>query len=285
MTPRLIVGAAALAVLGLGFLVWNALLPRERGAPIFAPVSSQTVPASPEAIVEEVPPPDPPPTESACVPVPALELPPLDDSDDFIRAQMDACLASLLSDGLPDGSPNGLPNGTADILRRAAAVVENAARGELSRGRFALIEAPAGEFRTETRGDRHYIDNATFRRYDAVVDALTCMPPERIASLTRLLRPLLAQAMRELGLPEADVDAMVDGALAAILAVQFPALPVEVVREDALFKYADAEIEAASGLTKQLVRLGPDNLARLQRYAEQVLAVRRQPPSETACVD
>ncbi len=281
MTPRLIVGAAALAVLGLGFLVWNALLPRERGAPIFAPVSSQTVPASPEAIVEEVPPPDPPPTESACVPVPAPGLPPLDDSDDFIRTQMDACLAAFFS----GGSPNGLPDGTADILRRAAAVVENAARGELSRGRFALIEAPAGEFRTETRGDRHYIDNATFRRYDAVVDALTCMPPERIASLTRLLRPLLAQAMRELGLPEADVDAMVDGALAAILAVQFPALPVEVVREDALFKYADAEIEAASGLTKQLVRLGPDNLARLQRYAEQVLAVRRQPPSETACVD
>ena len=282
MTPRLIVGAAALAILGLGFLVWNALLPRERGAPIFAPVSSQTVPASPEAIVEEVPPPDPPPTESACVPVPALELPPLDDSDDFIRAQMDACLASLLSDGSPDGSPNG---GTADILRRAAAVVENAARGELSRGRFALIEAPAGEFRTETRGDRHYIDNATFRRYDAVVHALTCMPPERIASLTRLLRPLLAQAMRELGLPEADVDAMVDAALAAILAVQFPALPVEVVRGDALFKYADAEIEAASGLTKQLLRLGPDNLARLQRYAGQVLAVLRQPASETTCVD
>ena len=281
MTPRLIVGAAALAVLGLGFLVWNALLPRERGAPIFAPVSSQTVPAAPPAIVEKVPPPDPPPTESACVPVPAPGLPPLDDSDDFIRTQMDACLAAFFS----GGSPNGLPDGTADILRRAAAVVENAARGELSRGGFALIEAPAGEFRTETRGDRHYIDNATFRRYDAVVDALTCMPPERIASLTRLLRPLLAQAMRELGLPEADVDAMVDDALAAILAVQFPALPVEVVRGDALFKYADAEIEAASGLTKQLVRLGPDNLARLQRYAEQVLAVRREPPSETACVD
>ncbi len=281
MTPRLIVGAAALAVLGLGFLTWNALLPRERGAPIFAPVSSQTVPAAPPAIVEKVPPPDPPPTESARVPVPAPELPPLDDSDDFIRTQMDACLAALFS----GGSPNGMPDGTADILRRAAAVVENAARGELSRGRFALIEAPAGEFRTETRGDRRYIDNATFRRYDAVVDALTCMPPERIASLTRLLRPLLAQAMRELGLPEADVHAMVDGALAAILAVQFPALPVEVVREDALFKYADAEIEAGSGLTKQLLRLGPDNLARLQRYAEQVLAVLRQPPSETACVD
>ena len=277
MTRRLIAGAAALAVLGLGFLVWNALLPRERDAPIFAPASSQMVPAAPPAIVEKVPPPDPPPTESACVPVPAPELPPLDDSDDFIRTQMDACLAALFSDGSPDG--------TADILRRAAAVVENAARGELSRSRFALVEAPAGEFRTETRGDRHYIDNATFRRYDAVVDALTCMPPERIASLTRLFRPLLAQAMRELGLPEADVDAMVDGALAAILAVQFPALPVEVVREDALIRYADAEIEAASGLTKQLLRLGPDNLARLQRHAGQVLAVLRQPPSETACDD
>ena len=277
MTRHLIAGAAALAVLGFGFLLWNALVPRERDVPIFAPTTPQTAPASPSAIVEEAPVPEPPPTESACVPVSAPELPPLDDSDDFIRTQVDVCLAALFPDGSPDG--------TADILRRAAGVVENAARGELSRGRFALIEAPAGEFRTETRGDRHYIDNATFRRYDAVVDALTCMPPERIASLTRLFRPLLAQAMRELGLPEADVDAMVDGALAAILAVQFPALPVEVVREDALIRYADAEIEAASGLTKQLLRLGPDNLARLQRHAGKVRAALRRPPSQMACGD
>ena len=284
MTRHLIAGAAALAVLGFGFLLWNALVPRERDVPIFAPTTPtppQTAPASPSAIVEETLAPEPPPTESACVPVPAPELPPFDDSDDFILTQVDACLAALF----PDGSPNGSPDGTADILRRAAGVVENAARGELSRGRFALVEAPAGEFRTETRGDRHFIDNATFRRYDAVVDALTCMPPERIASLTRMFRPLLAQAMRELGLPEADVDAMVDGALAAILAVQFPALPVEVVREDALFRYADAEIEAASGLTRQLLRLGPDNLARLQRHAGKVRAALRRPPSQMACGD
>ena len=281
MTRHLIAGAAALAVLGFGFLAWNALVPRERDVPIFAPTTPQTAPASPSAIVEEAPVAEPPPTESACVPVPAPELPPFDDSDDFIRTQVDACLAALF----PDGSPDGSPNGTADILRRAAGVVENAARGELSRGRFALIEAPAGEFRTETRGDRHFIDNATFRRYDSVVDALTCMPPQRIASLTRLFRPLLAQAMRELGLPEADVDAMVDGALAAILAVQFPALPVEVVRKDALIRYADAEIEAASRLTKQLLRLGPDNLARLQRHAGKVRAALRRPPSQMACGD
>ncbi len=277
MTRHLIAGAAALAVLGFGFLLWNALLPRERDVPIFAPTTPQTAPASPSAIVEEAPVPEPLPIESACVPVSAPELPPLDDSDDFIRTQVDVCLAALFPDGSPDG--------TADILRRAAGVVENAARGELSRGRFALVEAPAGEFRTKTRGDRHYIDNATFRRYDAVVDALTCMPPERIASLMRLFRPLLAQAMRELGLPEADVDAMVDGALATILAVQFPALPVEVVREDALFRYADAEIEAASPLTRQLLRLGPDNLARLQRHAGKVRAALRRPPSQMACGD
>ena len=243
MTRHLIAGAAALAVLGFGFLLWNALVPRERDVPIFAPTTPQTAPASPSAIVEEAPVPEPLPIESACVPVSAPELPPLDDSDDFIRTQVDVCLAALFPDGSPDGSPDGLPDGS-----------------------------PNG-------GDRHFIDNATFRRYDAVVDALTCMPPERIASLTRMFRPLLAQAMRELGLPEADVDAMVDGALAAILAVQFPALPVEVVREDALFRYADAEIEAASGLTRQLLRLGPDNLAETRGGACRAA----RPPSQMAC--
>ena len=73
MTRHLIAGAAALAVLGLGFLAWNALLPREREAPVFAPASSQTVPASFPAIIEESPPPEPPRTESGCMQVPAEE--------------------------------------------------------------------------------------------------------------------------------------------------------------------------------------------------------------------
>ena len=173
MTNRhLIAGAAALAVLGLGFLAWNALAPPDSDAPVYVPVPEPLVP---ESTVEEAPPLllD----QSDCVPVDAPELPALDDSDDFVRTQMDDCLAALVAD-----------DGPADILRRVVAVVENAARGELSRGRLAL-KGPAGNFSVTTLGDRHYIDDATFRRYDPVVDALTCVPPERLASLVRLLRP------------------------------------------------------------------------------------------------
>ena len=267
MTNRhLIAGAAALAVLGLGFLAWNALAPADSEAPVFVPVPEQAVP---EPMVEQAP--SSVEDESDCVPVPVPDLPALDDSDDFVRMQMDDCLAALFAD-----------DGPADILRRVVALVENAARGELSRGRLAL-KAPAGKFSVTTQGDRHYIDDATFRRYDPVVDALTCVPPERLASLVRMLRPLLAHALRDLGLPEADVDAVVDDALRAVLAVPVPSLPIEVVETDKGYAYAHVKLEAADPLSKQLVRLGPDNLLRLQRHVQELRSLLRGP--DPACVD
>lgn len=277
MTRHLIAGAAALAILGLGFLAWNALVPRERDTPVFVPVPERESPDPARNIVEEETAPPELSEESGCVPVAAPDLPPLDESDDFVLAQTDACVAALLS-----GSSNGTPDVPEDLLRRVTALVENAARGELSRGRLALIEAPAGEFRVEQRGDRYYIDAGTFRRYDAAVAALTCVPPDRLAALVRLLRPLLTQALRELGFPDADADTVLDNAFREILAVPIPQLPIEVVRTDGAYAYAHAKLEAASPLSKQLVRLGPDNLDRLQRHVQELRSLLRGP--EPACV-
>lgn len=241
---------------------------REPDTPVFAPVLEEAPAAVPAADEEGVE-----PSESqvdSCVTVPEPELPPLEDSDEFVRTQVDDCLAAVFPD-----------DGPIDILRRVVAVLENAARGELSRAGAALLEGPAGEFRVRARGDRYYIDDANFRRYDPVVDALTCVPPERLASLVQLFRPLLAQSLRELGLPEADVDAVVDDALREMLAVPIPQLPIEVVRADGAYAYAHAKLEAASPLSKQLVRLGPDNLHRLQRHIQELRNLLRGP--EPAC--
>lgn len=269
-TPHLIAGAVALAIVGFGFLLWNALMLREPETPVFAPVPKEVPEPVPAAVEEGAA-----TSESqvdSCVTVPQPELPPLEDSDDFVRTQVDDCLAAVFPD-----------DGPIDILRRVVAVLENAARGELSRAGVALLEGPAGEFRVQTRGGRYYIDDANFRRYDPVVDALTCVPPERLASLVRLFRPLLAQSLRELGLPEADVDAVVDDALREILAVPVPLLPIEVVRTDKGYAYAYAKLEAASPVSKQLVRLGPDNLVRLQRHVGEVRTALRK--LEPVCVD
>ena len=272
MMRHLIAGAAALAILGLGFLAWNALVPREPDAPVFAPVPEPEDRSFVPGTTGEAIAPAESPARAACVPVPDPRLPGLGESDPFVLAEIDDCLTALMPD-----------EGPVDMLRRMAAVLENAARGELSRAGSALIEGPAGEFTVKKQGDRYYIDEATFRRYDPVVDSLTCVPPERLASLVRLFRPLLAQALRELGLPSADVGTVVDDALREILAVPAPLLPIEVVKTDKGFSYAYGKLEAASPLSKQLVRLGPDNLVRLQRHVSEVRAELRQP--DPACVD
>ena len=93
----------------------------------------------------------------------------------------------------------------------------------------------------------------------------------------------MAQALRDLGLPEADLGTVVDDALKAILTVPVPSLPIEVVETDKGYAYAHVKLEAADPLSKQLVRLGPDNLVRLQRHVHELRGLLRGP--DPACVD
>ena len=255
MTRHLIAGAAALAILGLGFLAWNALVPRERDTPVSCARSRAGDRRHPPGkIVEEgtshgrIR----PWTNPSVVPVAAPELPPLDESDEFVLAQLDE---------LPRRACFGLAERLAERPRGPSAARDGSGGDRGARRTFARPCGASSRRPPANSGSSNAESGTTsmprtFHRYDAAVDALTCVPPERLAALVRLLRPLLMQALRELGLPDADVDTVLDNALRAILSVPIPQLPIEVVRADGAYTYAHAKLEAASPLSKQLVTAG-----------------------------
>ena len=199
---------------------------------------------------------------------PAVEpptLPPLDESDAFIREQANGTrlpLAWTVADNL---------------ARRASVIIENASRGELPPKRGGLLP-PLGAFPVRQEGQRFFMDASGYRRFDPYLDQLEAIDPARLAECIRLLRPLLDEALNELGYADGP-QAGVSAAIERILAVPEPTAgaDVELVQPKVLFQYADPRLESLSVLQKQVLRMGPENVRRLKAYADRLLPLLADP--------
>jgi hypothetical protein len=183
---------------------------------------------------------------------PAIELPDLNVSDDFMLTQ-------LQEFDLPEMWTN-----REDLLRRLAVVVDNAAEGKYPARQLGFL-APTGSFKIQREGERLFVDPAGYERFDTHVDVLTAMDPERVASMLELISPLLQEGMRELGNTRS-VETELKQAIDEVMAVPVRRQRLELIQPNVLYEYADPRLEDLSDLQKQVLRMGPDNVARLQRY-------------------
>ncbi len=190
-------------------------------------------------------------------PIPA-SLPSLDDSDPSV---VDALT------GWPV-EPEWLGQG--DLLRRLAALLDNAAQGNEPRKQLAFL-LPGQGFSVVSVDGELQMSERSFARFDAYIDLLEAYPAEQSAAFLVLYAPLLDAALRELGRPDADSLALVRRSVANVVAVSIPQGGLALERTERGFKFADENVEAASELEKQLLRLGPENLARLQRYSRELV--------------
>jgi len=252
---------AALVILGMTYYLRQqdarpaAVAPVPPAQP--APPASAPVVSEP-AVLEDTPP-------SPVITEPSLVLPPLDDSDAFVRER----LAGSLPEAWLEKD---------DLLRRLSVVIENAARGEIPRrqlgflapeGRFLVREVPAADTgagsATQPGDVRLFIDPRSYRRYDPYLDILENLPPETLARVLLDTYPLLEKAMAELGARSHVLGQLLDG-IDEVLMVPVIREDVALVRPKVLYEYADPDLEALSQLQKQVLRMGPDNVARAQAY-------------------
>lgn len=221
---------------------------------------------------EPVPVPGPRPAEPARRPQPmpvaepAIVLPDLDASDPFLRE----LLAGV---ELPQ---NWIDRD--DLVRRLAVVIENAARGEYPRRQLGFL-APSGRFRVVERQGRLFVDPDNYRRFDGYLDVLEGLDPRTAAELLSLIEPLLAVAMGELG-SDGSVSDQIDAAVAEVMAVPDVVGEVELAQPKVLYEYADPALEALSPLQKQVLRMGPENAARLKRYVAEMAVALQPDPSD-----
>lgn len=241
------------------------------------PAPEPAVEPAPKALPQPEPPrpdpaeniaaaPDIPEPDVAVQPAPVAEPEPVPPTPEELDAQL---REQLEESGLTAPPQLNTVISTPFLLDRTVSAIDQVARGYVPL-RALNLQRPADKFSVRREAQRRYIDERSYDRYDDLVDAVTSLSPDTVASAFQGSRKLLADAYAGLGYPADAVDNATVAALDVILAAPVVRGPIEVTSKGALWAYADADLEARSDVEKQLMRLGPDNLEALQRWARDI---------------
>lgn len=214
----------------------------------------------------------PPPTESSPArenPAPApsgreepadieevVKLPPLSESDSFLREMLGGLsnhplLASFLD--------------TDDLVRKIVVSVANVAEGTSPRKQLHHVR-PEERFTALETAERIVVDPESYRRYDAPAELFSSLDAAAVARLYRTLEPLFQEAHRELGLSErSGFRDTLSRAIAVLLAVPVVERPIRLRAVSVNYEFEDPALEKLSPAQKHLVRMGPENTRRVQR--------------------
>lgn len=238
---RRAIAGLAVAAVAAGAYYWL----KHRGAEPPAPVADQALP-SPHDIAPAI--------EHPVAAAPAASLPALDDSDALLGEQLSDLIgaerfaALFMSEG---------------IVRRLVATVDNLPRAKVA-GRHRPVKPLGGEFAADGEEDRSILSPANYARYEPFVQLLDALDPDRVAAAYLRLYPLFQQAYEDLGYPGGYFNDRLVAAIDNLLAAPEPAGPVELVRPNVLYEFADPLLEARSAGQKLMLRIGPQNAARVK---------------------
>jgi hypothetical protein len=222
-----------------------------------APVAPAPEPAGPPA--GEAPP------APAVEAVPSEALPPLAQSDAWVRERARSLSADPRFAGWLERS---------GLVELFVAVVDSVADERVPVAQLGFLR-PKEPFKTTDVDGRTIVDPASFARYDAVAAVAASLDVNACARLYRAARPLLEQAWSALGRQET-LDTRLAAALRHLLATPTLRGDEALVRPAVMWEWRDPELEGLSPAQKQLLRLGPANAARVRAklaQLEQALAL------------
>ena len=153
--------------------------------------------------------------------------------------------------------------GAEDLVRRFVSAVAAIGNGESPRSQLPFM-APSGEFRVARRAGRTVIAPESFTRYDPVARALTSVDTGSVNRVYQELKPLMDSAYGELAEPGRSFEQALTGAIQRLVDVPVPPRDIAVTPKGALYVFADPELEARPAAEKHLLRMGPENMRKVQ---------------------
>ena len=185
-------------------------------------------------------------------------LPALNDSDAWLLERV-ATSAPAVWEDVPE------------LLRTFSAVLDNASRGDYPRNLLGFL-APQGSFKVNRDDSLIRLDPVSYRRYAPLVGALTDLSAKDMAETFSSIDPLLREALSELGVSDANPVDLAVTAIAQVQATPVLTKPPLLRQPKVVYQFADPNLEALSPLQKQLLRMGPENLAAVKRWLQEFAA-------------
>lgn len=190
-----------------------------------------------------------------------IALPSLAKSDRFVR--------SLIRE-IPVSDPRIL--GWFDqeaLIPLLAEVLVMFSDGQLPRF-VRLLLKPKGTFLVDELNDEYFIASENYARFDSLVDLLVGFDSDSVADIVRKCEPLFSEALINLGRQESFRRLLAD------LTKEISSTPLiysdtMLIRPNVLYVFNDPKLESLSPLQKQLLRMGPINIEKIQTYLNKLV--------------
>jgi hypothetical protein len=178
----------------------------------------------------------------------AIDLPPLDASDETFRR-----LLSTMSSNPTLGRLIATPA----IVRGTALAVVQIGDGRTPAVPFKALRPSSHT--TIVGSGTGPLDTRSYRRWDAATAALLSLPPEDIAQLYVNVKPLFDQAYQDLGHTDPDFDRAIVKAIEMLN--ETPRLTTDPVllSKPGYFEHDDPALKALLPVQRQFLLLGPEN--------------------------
>jgi hypothetical protein len=217
------------------------------------PIPVPAVPAAPD-IPSPAPAPAPEPLPEAAPAEPEVTVQDIDQELRNLLATADA--PTLVTQALEAD----------DLVQRSAGMIDGFSRGLVPRKALPLAP-PKKAFSTVKVDGLTYIDPTSYARYDSYAQAIASLNVDLLVSTFHRFRPLLEQAYAGFGYSVEDMDNALIRSLDYVLATPEPSEPLALKRKEAIFQYTDPEFEQLTAIQKQLLRMGPENSAKIKQQA------------------
>jgi Protein of unknown function (DUF3014) len=263
MINKPIVGvAAAVVVIAAG--TWFYLHNRHPlpSVPVAAQMPAAPAPAAEPAIQHPLP-------EGREIPALKGPVPALADSDPSLSDALKALIGEgAVKDYLRPES----------IVRHLVVTIDNLPRQKIAVEKRPTNDA-AGTFLA--KGDELHatLDPQNFARYQPMVAVISKLDMQQVAAVYVHFYPLFQEAYQDLGYPNGYFNDRLVQVIDSLLATPQPAAPIQLVRPNVMYTFADPALESRPAGQKLLIRMGPDNAAAVKaKLTELRAAITAAPP-------
>lgn len=258
---RTVVIRAAVAVIVIGLGVWYYVHTRA-AKPAPPPVAALPAPPQEEPAIAH-------PIPQGAGDASKGPLPDLANSDPTVSSAVaalagDAAVKSYLA---PD-----------NIIRRLVVTVDNLPRQKVAVDKRPINAVP-GSFIADGDELHSTLNARNFARYQPMVDVIRKLDMQQLAAAYVRFYPLCQSVYQNLGYPNGYFNDRLVQVIDVLLATPQISGPIDLVRPNVMYTYADPTLEARPAGQKLLIRMGPENAAIIKaKLVELRAAITAAPP-------
>jgi hypothetical protein len=194
-------------------------------------------------------------------PVPQA-LPALDGSDEFTSNELIVLL------GQPFVQKYLVPK---NLVRHLVATIDNLPRKKVAGVMNPVVPIP-GQINSQS-DVATMLTPTQYARYDEFVQAVTSVDSKQLAATYFKLYPLFQDAYKSLGYPNGYFNDRLVKVIDHLIATPYAKEPIELINGPGVYQFADPALEELSAGQKVIVRIGPDNGAKVRAKLKELRAL------------